>query len=348
VPAGYKFDRGFTGHEHLDDFGLINMNGRMYDPVLAMFLSPDPFIQSPETAQNFNRYAHVMNNPLKYTDPTGFRKSTYLETLMDMYNYEGGGFWYRGDYYSYYDGCGFVNSSGTALSSGNGYHYSWSSGDYQDSRGNVVPYIEVHFNFVLPKASEIIVVRSVWAGSRNDRFQYLRQLQFSNGQLFSWSVDNGKWVEENGKPFNPVNYFLSTYGKNPRVGPEYFDTDVFLGLSGTNNLMVVAADLSKFKIGQRFLRASGGFLSLLNSGSMIWDARLSGRNSWGDYTRAIYTAAFGFADFGIPFLGLGLGICDNFGLFEPIYHQMDVWQQTGYWVWYDMYKNEMRYKNLRK
>lgn len=63
---------GFTGHEHLDDFGLINMNGRMYDPILAMLLSPDPFIQSPETAQNFNRYAYVMNNPLKYTDPEGY------------------------------------------------------------------------------------------------------------------------------------------------------------------------------------------------------------------------------------------------------------------------------------
>jgi len=35
------FDRGFTGHEHLPQFGLINMNGRVYDPFLARFLSPD-------------------------------------------------------------------------------------------------------------------------------------------------------------------------------------------------------------------------------------------------------------------------------------------------------------------
>jgi RHS repeat-associated protein len=41
------FDRGYTGHEHLDQFGLINMNGRVYDPFLARFLSPDPFIQAP-------------------------------------------------------------------------------------------------------------------------------------------------------------------------------------------------------------------------------------------------------------------------------------------------------------
>ena len=65
------FDRGFTGHEHLYDFGLINMNGRMYDPVMSSFLSVDNYVQSPENSQNFNRYAYCLNNPLKYTDPSG-------------------------------------------------------------------------------------------------------------------------------------------------------------------------------------------------------------------------------------------------------------------------------------
>jgi RHS repeat-associated protein len=65
------FDRGFTGHEHLDEFGLINMNGRMYDPVVGRFLSPDPFVQAPEFSQSFNRYSYALNNPLIYTDPSG-------------------------------------------------------------------------------------------------------------------------------------------------------------------------------------------------------------------------------------------------------------------------------------
>lgn len=65
------FDRGFTGHEHLYGFGLINMNGRMYDPVMSSFLSVDSYVQDPENSQNFNRYAYCFNNPLKYTDPTG-------------------------------------------------------------------------------------------------------------------------------------------------------------------------------------------------------------------------------------------------------------------------------------
>ena len=39
--------RGFTGHEHLSAFGLINMNGRMYDPCLGRFLQVDNFAQDP-------------------------------------------------------------------------------------------------------------------------------------------------------------------------------------------------------------------------------------------------------------------------------------------------------------
>jgi RHS repeat-associated protein len=70
------FDRGYTGHEHLSEFGLINMNGRVYDPLVSRFLSPDPYIQAPGYTQSYNRYGYVFNNPLKYIDPTGY-KSTY-------------------------------------------------------------------------------------------------------------------------------------------------------------------------------------------------------------------------------------------------------------------------------
>ena len=67
----YITNRGFTGHEHMDLFGLINMNGRVYDPNLGRFLSPDPYVQMPNNSQNFNRYSYVLNNPLVYTDPSG-------------------------------------------------------------------------------------------------------------------------------------------------------------------------------------------------------------------------------------------------------------------------------------
>ncbi len=68
---GHLFNRGYTGHEHLDKFGIINMNGRLYDPVVARFFSPDPYVQMPNSTQNYNRYSYCLNNPLMYADPSG-------------------------------------------------------------------------------------------------------------------------------------------------------------------------------------------------------------------------------------------------------------------------------------
>ncbi|WP_353102241.1 RHS repeat-associated core domain-containing protein [Myroides odoratus] len=65
------FDRGYTGHEHLFTVGLIHMNGRVYDPKLRRFLSPDNYVQDNSNTQNYNRYGYVLNNPLLYTDPSG-------------------------------------------------------------------------------------------------------------------------------------------------------------------------------------------------------------------------------------------------------------------------------------
>lgn len=69
---GENTNRGYTGHEQLDDFQLIHMNGRIYDPEIGRFLAPDPFVAKPGNSQSYNRYAYVMNNPHRYTDPSGY------------------------------------------------------------------------------------------------------------------------------------------------------------------------------------------------------------------------------------------------------------------------------------
>lgn len=69
--------RGFTDHEHLDSVGLIHMNGRVYDPELGRFLSADPFVQAPYNTQSYNRYSYVFNNPLSFTDPSGYECYQY-------------------------------------------------------------------------------------------------------------------------------------------------------------------------------------------------------------------------------------------------------------------------------
>lgn len=63
--------RGYTGHEHVEPFALINMNGRMYDPVNGRMLSPDDHVVGGTATQAFNRYSYANNNPLSYIDPSG-------------------------------------------------------------------------------------------------------------------------------------------------------------------------------------------------------------------------------------------------------------------------------------
>ena len=69
--TSWIIDRGYTMHEHLDQFGIINMNGRVYDPLTAMFFSPDPFVQAPGNWLNYNRYGYAYGNPLIFSDPSG-------------------------------------------------------------------------------------------------------------------------------------------------------------------------------------------------------------------------------------------------------------------------------------
>jgi RHS repeat-associated protein len=62
---------GFTGHRHDDELGLIDMRGRVYDPALRRFITPDPHVTDPLDGQSYNRYSYVANDPVNRTDPTG-------------------------------------------------------------------------------------------------------------------------------------------------------------------------------------------------------------------------------------------------------------------------------------
>lgn len=73
-------DRGFTGHEQLDDIGLVHMNGRLYDPRIARFVQPDPEVTFPADLRSYDRYTYVLNDPLGMTDPSGLN-STYIDSV---------------------------------------------------------------------------------------------------------------------------------------------------------------------------------------------------------------------------------------------------------------------------
>ena len=138
------FDRGFTGHEHLTAFGLINMNGRMYDPMMSSFLSVDKYVQDPSSAQGFNRYAYCRFNPLRYVDPTGWLPNhgisgphTSYHDYRDIYAYSERAYEprdFRNPYYecnmSFYGSMGGLSGgagSGGAYYGSYGYHAAYCS-----------------------------------------------------------------------------------------------------------------------------------------------------------------------------------------------------------------------------
>ena len=66
--SSYKF----TDQELDSESGLYNYNARLYDPEIGRFISADPIVPDPFNPQSLNRYSYVLNNPLIYTDPSGY------------------------------------------------------------------------------------------------------------------------------------------------------------------------------------------------------------------------------------------------------------------------------------
>jgi RHS repeat-associated protein len=56
--------------EALEEFGLVHLGARLYDPVIGRFLSRDPLL-IPRTAATTNPYAFAFNDPVNFSDPSG-------------------------------------------------------------------------------------------------------------------------------------------------------------------------------------------------------------------------------------------------------------------------------------
>ena len=111
--------RGYTGHEMLNEFGIINMNGRLYDPVLGRFFSPDNYLQMPDISQNFNRYSYCLNNPLKYTDPSGeFWNLIIGVAIGGVFNWASHGFQLNAKGLGYFATGAVAGAVGAGLASG--------------------------------------------------------------------------------------------------------------------------------------------------------------------------------------------------------------------------------------
>jgi RHS repeat-associated protein len=61
----------FTGQRWDSGTGLYWHNSRWYDPLIGRFIQADTIVPQPGNPQALNRYSYTLNNPVKYTDPTG-------------------------------------------------------------------------------------------------------------------------------------------------------------------------------------------------------------------------------------------------------------------------------------
>ena len=84
-------DKLFTGQRLVADLGIYHYGARFYSPKLGRFLSADTMIFNPDNPQKFNRYSYAINNPLRYSDPTGHRACDDVDEAGRCITAPGGG-----------------------------------------------------------------------------------------------------------------------------------------------------------------------------------------------------------------------------------------------------------------
>jgi RHS repeat-associated protein len=200
-----RFDRGYTGHEHMTGFGLINMNGRLYDPYLQRFLSPDIYVQDPENGQSYNRYSYCMNNPLSYTDPSGYSwLSNFGNWVSKTANQFGN--WLNENHISvqggystssgnFWGGTPFI---GAAANGGNflnvGYSISNGNVGIGNSNGGLTNFWYPSYNYNSPEQNAMSSINSIRASAGD---AWLMNSTTSNGASLEYSsfVGNGLWID---------------------------------------------------------------------------------------------------------------------------------------------------------
>lgn len=186
------FTRGFTGHEHLDAFETINMNGRLYDPTIARFLSPDPYVASNTFTQDYNRYSYCRNNPLLYTDPSG----EFLWLIPNIGWSQNGGFSI---------GLTFMIGIPGTMSAQASIGYNFQSNDFNTSVGGTVAFNTVYVNYSTQSG-----LSTGWSLGLSPQMGFPISTNFTSLGV-NYSISNNSWsgnisawgVDKTGWTFNP-------------------------------------------------------------------------------------------------------------------------------------------------
>ncbi len=70
-PKSISYDRQYNGRVYDPGTGLHDYGARMYWPAIGRFISADSYRGNIANPMSLNRYSYVLNNPCKYTDPSG-------------------------------------------------------------------------------------------------------------------------------------------------------------------------------------------------------------------------------------------------------------------------------------
>ena len=218
-PAMLFGARGYTGHEQLNGFGLINMNARLYDPVLARFLAPDPYVGS-GMSNDFNRYVYCRDNPMMYSDPTGEFKIPYFEIGwgFGLPGSNGGGGFYRGSFGPNSGFSGNYNPNTSTFTAGSTYYgyqtsqvmYNPNNQNYQMNASShvLVGHYYTTYNAVWMANANTIRVNST--GSRHDVYaDYSSYLKYP---VSSTSLDNDPLNPNPNQPLSSLNTTLGAAG----------------------------------------------------------------------------------------------------------------------------------------
>jgi RHS repeat-associated protein len=337
TPPEPLFDRGFTGHEHLYAFNLINMNGRVYDPIVSRMLSPDNFIQAPGFSQSLNRYSYCWNNPLKYTDPTG--QELGVENNRKF-------FWWvhRGDSYS-----------SQSISPGSGNHW---SDQYRGEYGNYMLGNRASFNRIYGDGAFALALKVVadkdalsnwsrgtssltegmWVNIPNKNIEGTFKwfgTESERNELTSYEVINkfvkfGMDLRQDGGGINPaITGSISTGGgilgalkDSYKFGNYTVKYAERINGKVRNAKVLTRANqmnATKMASGLKVVGRGVTVLSVAASGYQFLNSDMSGD----DYARlsgSLIITGTAFIPIVGPIISIGLGVADSYGTFDGIYN----------------------------
>ncbi len=167
-------------------------------------------------------------------------------------------------------------------------------------------------------------------------FDYILQyIPYDRGGRFPFDVGGPNSFANDGAMI----YYLMTLGEGDRAGGTGIETTSAVAMSLDMLSSAAKGLLPKVALGAT---TGGVLLGLSNIIKIYYDINTSSHKSLGDSFRLGYNILWTSCDARVPFSGIVPQVMDSYGTFEYHYHQFDVLEHTGYWVYFNIYTSKWR------